>query len=284
MLFVIATKLDVFLQLTPEMQTHLPQPLNRISIGIRMPGRFEDWAVRTRDEGMQITEMQMHQLLLMPATHDAPVCMCVCVDVQLTRCSCCTWKSWKGKSLVFIFQKHEKVKPLFDSRTSRRRSPQVDPVWASNIIGQATVYLFHVNIQKQTFLLNISINYIYILLKDTGINPILTPLIQCWHFWPALPLTSFDRICIKCRLTRNLNILCKVLPSASDDIFMSCCSSAMSCGACPSSITTSAKSPWISLSPPVAPTECQRDLVAFHLLRWGLCHLPPHYPVLYTLC
>jgi len=34
MLFVIATKLNVFLQLTPEMQTHLPQPLNRISIGI----------------------------------------------------------------------------------------------------------------------------------------------------------------------------------------------------------------------------------------------------------
>jgi len=40
-------------------------------------------------------------------------------------------------------------------------------------------------------------------------------LIPCCHYWPMPPLTTFDRICIKCRLTRNLNILCKVLSSAS---------------------------------------------------------------------
>nr|DAA02572.1 TPA_inf: HDC06912 [Drosophila melanogaster] len=75
MLFVIATKLDVFLQLTPEMQTHLPQPLNRISFGIilrtQAPGCDED-------EGIQITEMQMHQLLLMDATQ------WLCVRVSIT--------------------------------------------------------------------------------------------------------------------------------------------------------------------------------------------------------
>lgn len=130
MLFVIATKLDVFLQLTPEMQTHLPQPLNRISFGIilrtQAPGCDED-------EGIQITEMQMHQLLLMDATQwlcvRKYVSVCVCLCVRLTSCSCCTWKSSKGKSLVFIFQLHEKVEPSLDSRTSRWRSPPVDPVW-----------------------------------------------------------------------------------------------------------------------------------------------------------
>lgn len=127
MLFVIATKLDVFLQLTPEMQTHLPQPLNRISFGIilrtQAPGCDED-------EGSRLQKCRCTSCCLwMPLNGYVCVSTYLCVCVWLTSCSCCTWKSSKGKSLVFIFQLHEKVEPALDSRTSRWRSPPVDPVW-----------------------------------------------------------------------------------------------------------------------------------------------------------
>lgn len=111
MLFVIATKLDVFLQLTPEMQTHLPQPLNRISFGIilrtQAPGCDED-------EGIQITEMQMHQLLLMDATQwlcvrkYVSVCVCLCV---------CGWQA-----AVVAHERVRKAKVLFSFSSYTRKS------------------------------------------------------------------------------------------------------------------------------------------------------------------
>ncbi|KMY94520.1 uncharacterized protein Dsimw501_GD29568 [Drosophila simulans] len=77
MLFVIATKLDVFLQLTPEMQTHLPQPLNRISFGIilrtQAPGCDED-------EGSRLQK-----------------CRCT---------SCCLWMPLNGYVCVTARQPH----------------------------------------------------------------------------------------------------------------------------------------------------------------------------------
>lgn len=104
MLFVIATKLDVFLQLTPEMQTHLPQPLNRISIGIRMPGRFEDCAVRTRGCRLQKCKCTSCCLCLPLMT---PVCVSMC--------------GWQGA--VVAHERVGKAKVLFSfSRNTRKSS------------------------------------------------------------------------------------------------------------------------------------------------------------------
>lgn len=95
-LFVIATKLDVFLQLTPEMQTHLPQPLNRISTGIR-----------TSLKGTKDADYR---------NADAPAAACLWTRMCLCMCA------WQAA--VVAHERVRKAKVLFSFSRYTRKSSQ----------------------------------------------------------------------------------------------------------------------------------------------------------------